>query len=351
MKKIISIFVFAIIHFSLLAQAPILDSANIVHRDGDTIFYWDGNINYFAPGNAGANVLWDFSNINFTLPVSNPNQLLMSFISAIFQFTTYSPNLELHAPINPVKSYYFSNSNELSLTGYVKGLSNEIEETFNPRKFIFKFPFTYLNYFSDSSICISYNYYHYPIIDTSINKQYYSVLADGWGSLKILNKTHTSVLRVMSTRNIFDTTGTTLLISDTVFSWYKPNTYEPLMTMSTFWHDSSGYWKNYKSCNITPYGLEYIPIYLNINENKFSNNILIYPNPATIQTTISYPQLKTEGQLQIYNMLGQKVYEENLNKNATQTLIDTKDYKKGLYKLVLREKGEIKGYASLIIAN
>jgi len=77
----------------------------------------------------------------------------------------------------------------------------------------------------------------------------------------------------------------------------------------------------------------------------------VFPNPASTQATISYPQLKTQGQLQIYNMLGQKVYEENLNKNATQTLIDTKDYKKGLYKLVLREKGEIKGYASLIITN
>ena len=40
----------------------------------------------------------------------------------------------------------------------------------------FKFPFTYLNYFSDSSICIDYNYYNNPI-DTSINKQYYSVFA------------------------------------------------------------------------------------------------------------------------------------------------------------------------------
>ena len=137
MKKIISIFVFAIIHFSLLAQAPILDSANIVHRDGDTIFYWGGNINYFAPGNSGANVFWDFSNINFTIPVTSPNQLVMSFISAINQFTTYSPNLEQPAPIDPVKSYYFSNSSELSLTGYVMGFGDVIKETFNPRKFIF----------------------------------------------------------------------------------------------------------------------------------------------------------------------------------------------------------------------
>ena len=79
--------------------------------------------------------------------------------------------------------------------------------------------------------------------------------------------------------------------------------------------------------------------------------LTVFPNPATTQATISYPQIKTQGQLQIYNILGQKVYEENLNKNATQTVIDTKEYKKGLYKLVLREKGEIRGYASLIITN
>lgn len=83
--------------------------------------------------------------------------------------------------------------------------------------------------------------------------------------------------------------------------------------------------------------------------NKVITELTVYPNPAIIQATITYPTLKTNGQLQIYNMLGQKVYEEILNKNTTQTILDTKDYKRGLYMVVLREGGVIKGQASLVI--
>ena len=63
----------------------------------------------------------------------------------------------------------------------------------------------------------------------------------------------------------------------------------------------------------------------------------VYPNPATTQTTITYMQLNKESQLQIYNMLGQKVYEEKLSKGSSQITIDTRAYKKGLYKVVVGE--------------
>ena len=63
----------------------------------------------------------------------------------------------------------------------------------------------------------------------------------------------------------------------------------------------------------------------------------IYPNPATTQTTITYPIAEKALTLQIYNMLGQKVYEEKLSKGSSQTTIDTRAYKKGLYKVVVGE--------------
>jgi hypothetical protein len=39
--------------------------------------------------------------------------------------------------------------------------------------------------------------------------------------------------------------------------------------------------------------------------------------------------------LQIYTMLGQRMYEEKLAKGSSQTTIDTRAYKKGLYKVVV----------------
>jgi hypothetical protein len=63
----------------------------------------------------------------------------------------------------------------------------------------------------------------------------------------------------------------------------------------------------------------------------------IYPNPATTQTTITYPTTDKAIILQIYNMLGQLVYEEKLSKGSSQTTLDTRAYKKGLYKVMVGE--------------
>jgi hypothetical protein len=92
--------------------------------------------------------------------------------------------------------------------------------------------------------------------------------------------------------------------------------------------------------------------YVGIEElNKTITTLTVFPNPATTQTTITYPSLKMQGQLQVYNSLGQLIYTSILNKNSNQTILNTQAYKNGLYKIVLREKGEIKGQASLLIRN
>ncbi len=86
-----------------------------------------------------------------------------------------------------------------------------------------------------------------------------------------------------------------------------------------------------------------------INEGPIKPNILLaFPNPTTNQTTISYPQLINEGELQIYNTLGQLVYEEKLSKASSQKEINIQSLKAGLYKVIVKEKGIIKGQVSLV---
>ena len=80
----------------------------------------------------------------------------------------------------------------------------------------------------------------------------------------------------------------------------------------------------------------------------FRNGICIYPNPAKVYTSITYPQYNDHGQLQVYNILGQIVYEENLTKSSTQIKLNIQNYKVGLYKVILRENGIIKGQVSLV---
>jgi hypothetical protein len=75
-----------------------------------------------------------------------------------------------------------------------------------------------------------------------------------------------------------------------------------------------------------------------INENiKEKGELQIYPNPSTTQATITFTQLTKESRLQIYNMLGQMVYEEKLPKGSSQIIINTTSFKPGLYKVVVGE--------------
>ena len=84
----------------------------------------------------------------------------------------------------------------------------------------------------------------------------------------------------------------------------------------------------------------------NLRENNLpQGNINVFPNPATTQTTITYIQLNKDSQLQIYNMLGQLVYEEKLNKGSKQTTINTTTFKQGIYKITLGE------YSNTLIIN
>ncbi|MCX6230772.1 MAG: T9SS type A sorting domain-containing protein [Bacteroidetes bacterium] len=291
MKKILPILILLSLRLCAFTQAPVLDSANIVHKDGDSIFYWDGNINYYDPGNSGANVFWDFSSVNFTIPVTSPAQLTYSMIYS--DPPTYYPtgcnlvDFSMSPVGNEIKRYYLADINKLVAMG--EATTPVAEAYYLPSRYIFKFPFTYLSGFLDSTNYQS-DFQPGPNTTKHNRKFHYSVVADGWGSLKILNKTHTNVIRV---RTINQWTDTSTLYSnnipyftnsyygiDTIYSWYKPNTYEALLSMSTGWQDSSGVWINHKSGYISPYGLEYLPCFVGVNENTIFKNISVSPNPA-----------------------------------------------------------------------
>ena len=89
---------------------------------------------------------------------------------------------------------------------------------------------------------------------------------------------------------------------------------------------------------------------IGIEEIKYQKNVIVkaFPNPATNQTKLTYPQLINEGELQIYNILGQLVYQEKLLKSSTQKEINIQNFKAGLYKVIVRERGIIKGQVGLI---
>ncbi|MEI6823525.1 MAG: T9SS type A sorting domain-containing protein [Bacteroidota bacterium] len=90
------------------------------------------------------------------------------------------------------------------------------------------------------------------------------------------------------------------------------------------------------------------PTGINEIHNTKTEDIRVFPNPAINQTTIAYSQLKEEGDIHIYNMLGQIVYEEKIAKGSSQTKLSIQHLKAGLYKVIVKEKGMIKGEVSLV---
>ena len=122
----------------------------------------------------------------------------------------------------------------------------------------------------------------------------------------------------------------------TACGYVEGNTLSPSQQIWILKTDSTGY-----APGCEPTGIEKIQ-YIK------TETIKVYPNPATNQTTIAYPQLIEEGSIHIYNMLGQIVYEEKIGKGSSQTKLSIQHLKTGIYKIIVKEKGIIKGQKSLI---
>lgn len=81
------------------------------------------------------------------------------------------------------------------------------------------------------------------------------------------------------------------------------------------------------------YGIQQQACNVGINENNVSNHVNIYPNPANDQLTIS-GQLN---QVDIYNMVGQQVWSQNIN--GEQVTVNTRNFDNGIY--FVRVNGEM----------
>jgi hypothetical protein len=113
----------------------------------------------------------------------------------------------------------------------------------------------------------------------------------------------------------------------TACGWVSSDTQVPYQQIWIVKTDSNGYAPGPQ--NVSIIDLPYLQVVY--------GGMRVYPNPATTHATITYPTAEKAIILQLYNMLGQMVYEEKLSKGSSQTCIDTRAYKKGLYKVVVGE--------------
>jgi alpha-glucosidase len=68
--------------------------------------------------------------------------------------------------------------------------------------------------------------------------------------------------------------------------------------------------------------------FISINE---SQNILVYPNPADDKVTVKLTAISSEKLITVYNILGKKEYQRQLNSSENEIEIDIKNLKNGVY--------------------
>jgi len=82
-----------------------------------------------------------------------------------------------------------------------------------------------------------------------------------------------------------------------------------------------------------------------LNDNSFSDKIIIYPNPTTGLLEISVT-LPTEGdyKIEVYNPLGELVEAMSKSRIGDKIRLDLSDYVAGIYLIKLSNKGEVHFY-------
>jgi hypothetical protein len=103
------------------------------------------------------------------------------------------------------------------------------------------------------------------------------------------------------------------------------------MTMSTKWDNNSGVWTNTKMTSITPYGLNFLSLYMGVKETDNKNSFTISPNPATSKLTLNLQQLTTlkNTTISIYDIQGKLLIQQSITQ--PQTELNIAAFAKGIY--------------------
>ncbi len=82
---------------------------------------------------------------------------------------------------------------------------------------------------------------------------------------------------------------------------------------------------------------------------KIESSLEVFPNQASTEVTVTYFSDIEQGILEIYNTMGVKQIEVKLPKGQNSYKFSVAHLAKGYYKVILKEKGYLRGQVSLLI--
>ena len=300
------------------AQAPSITTANNFAIGESTIQYLADTTNIVS-GAGGANVTWDFTGL----------QQISTKDSAVSKFQTVAstpypndfPTAQLATGSLSGNAYlYLSYQNSTyTIVGEegqqtVNGQTVTIKQVYDKPEVLYTFPLTYQTHQNST-----YSAYYDFQGDTVYRIGNLNVTGDGYGTVKIMNKTYNNVLRIHAITNETDSetvqgiTFTYTLLTES-WSYLTPGIKDNILTIMLTTINQGGFAQTTKSVN---YNINHSS--LGVNGPKTDNyNVRLYPNPAKQNCRLSIAS-KTDGRsdIQIVNQLGQTV--KSLNNMALRT--------------------------------
>lgn len=344
MKKVINLLIFFLITTSVFGQITITSFYN--PQVGDIAKNLNCDTSNINPGNSGANVNWNFSNLVITQDSSN---IYFSSPSSTPYGNSF-PLANIAGNSNGTYIYYQTSSSQILDYGLAN--NSVVAPLSNPATWI-QYPFTYQSTINDN---------FYGQFNVSLGTNYrsgtISVSGDAYGNLTLPYGVINNTLRVKLVENIKDSTvvlGFAVVTTTklTMYSWYKQNYKFPVFSIVYTEVTTQG--------NTTYSKVVYVAPVQNVGIKQVSNSLPSnfyvgqnYPNPFNPATKISFGLMQPGYiTIKIYDIRGLLItnldydyrpageYELNFNANdfnlASGTyfyVFEVRDNSRQLYKTV-----------------
>ncbi|WP_343607755.1 T9SS type A sorting domain-containing protein [Chryseobacterium oranimense] len=297
--KPLLIIIFCIL-FSIQTDAqPTITSADIITG---TFSYTDVSFaqGTYNPGNGGANVTWDFSNIHGT---TGGGTFFHGVCPSIPECSSFPTANRYTVPLNPDgtqtddKNMFRITSTQFEALGLRNAATNTtVPYTDTPIEL--KFPTTYLQSFTDTSTLTASG----GVVTTTNDV----ITVDGYGTIKTPVGTYTNVLRVKKASTVTSSIGGTSVGTTqlTTYTWYKNNreqiaSFSIVNIVSPVTQPGPSAFQ-YTNSNV-----------LATDESKMKKPVIMYPNP--VRDGKLWINLGSDRKIKsviIYDMTGKQIYKE-----------------------------------------
>jgi hypothetical protein len=310
MKKIyFTLALTALATFSAMAQ-PVANASNVAPNfTGE--FYFAPATN-FSPGAAGANQTWNYASLQLTLAGTDTAiPVVGSPFAATFPGANYC--YKFSGPFLGADRYYYHNltSTKFEIVSMAYNASSGDNYMPNPRTFAV-FPYTYNTVYTDTYKSTT------DAIGTSFTATY-----DAYGTLVLPTGTYNNVIRQKIVKN-----------GQTDYVWFNVSPFYPLL-QTVLAENSLGIVKS--------------TMVLGVHENDFEHSFSVSPNPSEGIFQLTTTEAIHVGEINIYDMLGNRVKSLAAAQNSNTISIDLQDCTTGIYFIAISDKNSGLIYREKII--